>query len=48
MTRQWVTAIARGAPVRPDFTDGATIQRLMDAAKVSHATRRWVAVDEIG
>ncbi|MCB0147464.1 MAG: hypothetical protein KDE01_07405, partial [Caldilineaceae bacterium] len=48
MTRQWVSAIARGEPVRPDFADGATIQRVMDAAKLSHATRRWVAVDEIG
>lgn len=48
MARQWVSAIARGEPVRPDFADGAAIQRLMDAAKVSHATRRWVDVREIG
>ena len=48
MARQWVTGIARGEPVRPDFADGAIIQRVLDAAKLSHATRRWVAVDEIG
>lgn len=47
MARQWVTAIARGEPVRPDFADGAYIQRIMDAAQLSHATRRWVEVAEI-
>lgn len=48
MTRQWVSAIARGEHVRPDFRDGATIQRVMDAARLSHATRRWVEIGEIG
>ena len=48
MTRQWVSAIARGEHVRPDFADGATIQRIMDAARLSHATRRWVEIGEIG
>jgi predicted dehydrogenase len=48
MARRWVTAIARGEHVRPDFADGAIIQRVMDAIQLSHATRRWVAIDEIG
>ena len=47
MARQWVTAVARGEPIRPDFADGAAVQRIMEAAMLSHATRRWVAVDEI-
>jgi len=47
MARQWVTAIARGEAVRPDFADGAYIQRVMDAAKLSHARRQWVDVAEV-
>lgn len=47
MARQWVTAIAHGEAVRPDFADGAYIQRVMDAIKLSHATRRWVEVAAI-
>jgi len=48
MARQWVSAIAQGQSVRPDFADGASIQRIMDAAQRSHAERRWVGVEEIG
>ena len=44
MARQWVTAIAHGQPVRPDFADGAYIQRVMAAAQRSHAERRWIEV----
>jgi len=47
MARQWVTAIARGETLRPDFADGAYIQRVMDAVKLSHATRQWVDIAAI-
>ncbi len=47
MARQWVTAVAAGENVRPDFADGAYIQRVMDAAKLSHARRQWVDVSEV-
>jgi predicted dehydrogenase len=35
MTRQWVSAIAAGETVRPDFTDGLAVQRVLDAAVAS-------------
>lgn len=47
MARQWVSAIALDQPVTPDFHAGAYVQRVMDAAIASHATRRWVAVASI-
>lgn len=47
MARQWVTAIALDQPVAPDFHAGAYVQRVMDAAIASHASRRWVAVASI-
>jgi predicted dehydrogenase len=47
MTRQWVTAIALDQPVTPDFHAGAYVQRVMDAALVSHANRCWVKVESI-
>lgn len=47
MARAWVTAIAHGQPVRPDFADGAYIQRVMAAAQRSHHERRWIDVDDI-
>jgi predicted dehydrogenase len=47
MARQWVSAIADGQPVRPNFADGAAIQRVMDAARRSHDQGRWVDIEEI-
>ncbi|MBK8050793.1 MAG: hypothetical protein IPK16_29030 [Anaerolineales bacterium] len=47
MARRWVTAIAHQEPVWPDFAAGATIQRVMDAAILSHEERRWVETEEI-
>jgi predicted dehydrogenase len=47
MARAWVTAIAQGQPVRPDFADGAYIQRVMAAAQRSHSEGRWINVADI-
>jgi predicted dehydrogenase len=47
MTREFVTAVAERKPLRPDFHDGASVQRLLDAAVLSDKERRWVAVDSI-
>lgn len=47
MARQWVTGIVENKPLRPDFTDGAAIQRLIDAAQKSHHEKRWVEIEEI-
>jgi predicted dehydrogenase len=48
MTRQWVTAIAAGQPVEPDFATGARIQELVAAAVNSAATDgSWQAVPAI-
>jgi predicted dehydrogenase len=45
MTRQWVTAVAEGRPVEPDFATGARIQELVAAAITSAATDgSWQAV----
>jgi predicted dehydrogenase len=38
MTRGWITAIAEGRHVRPDFGDGLAVQRVVDAAVASAAT----------
>ena len=48
MARQFVTGIAEDKPLRPNFRDGAIIQRLIDAAVKSDTEKRWVSVDEIG
>ena len=53
MTREFVTLVAEGKPVaesrplRPDFHDGALVQRLLEAAVLSDKERRWVAVESI-
>jgi predicted dehydrogenase len=47
MTRQFLTAILLKDKVRPDFSDGARIQRLISAAQKSHAEGRRVDVEEI-
>lgn len=47
MTRDFVNGILKDRQVSPNFYDGARIQRLIDAAILSHQKRRWVAVNEI-
>lgn len=47
MTRQFVQAILDDQPATPDFHDGAAIQRVLDAAILSHKERRWVVIDEV-
>ena len=45
MTRQWVTAVAAGQHVEPDFATGARVQELVEAAVTSAATDgSWQAV----
>lgn len=38
MTRGWVTAVAEGRPIEPDFATGARVQQLVAAAITSAAT----------
>jgi predicted dehydrogenase len=47
MTQQFISGIIDKTPVRPDFADGARIQRLIAAAQMSHAEGRRVTVEEI-
>ena len=47
MTREFVTAVAEKKPLRPDFHDGALVQRLLEAAVLSDKEKRWVAVESI-
>jgi predicted dehydrogenase len=47
MTRGFITAIAEDKPIKPDFQDGAEVQRVLDAALKSHQERRWIDVDSI-
>jgi predicted dehydrogenase len=47
MTRQFITSIVEDKPVRPNFHDGAYIQRLIEAAVKSADERRWVDLEEI-
>ncbi len=47
MARQFIKGIVEDTPLRPDFHDGATIQRLTDAAVKSHHERCWVDVESI-
>lgn len=47
MGRGFITAIAEDKPVKPDFHDGASAQRVIDAALKSYAERRWIDVDSI-
>ena len=47
MTRRFITAIAEDKPIKPDFHDGASVQRVLDAALKSHEERRWIDVDSI-
>jgi predicted dehydrogenase len=47
MARGWLTNIAENKLIKPDFQDGAYVQRVIDAALKSHAERRWVDVESI-
>ncbi len=47
MTRDFVTAVALNRPIRPDFHDGAMVQRLLEAAVLSDKEGRRVAVESI-
>jgi predicted dehydrogenase len=47
MARGFITAIAEDKPIRPDFHDGASVQRIVDAALKSHQEHRWIDVDSI-
>jgi predicted dehydrogenase len=47
MARQFVKGIAENTPMKPDFHDGAYIQRLIDAAVKSARERCWVDVASI-
>lgn len=47
MVGDWVRTAAEGRRVRPDFEDGARVQRILDAALLSHAEGRRVRVAEI-
>lgn len=47
MTRQFISGIVSNTHIKPDFNDGAYIQRIVDAAVKSHAEQRTVRIDEI-
>lgn len=47
MTRGFITAVAKGERVEPDFAAGAEIQRLIEAALRSDVERRRVKLEEI-
>jgi predicted dehydrogenase len=47
MTRDFVTAVVENRPLRPNFHDGALVQRLLEAAVLSDKEKRWVAIDSI-
>lgn len=47
MARAWVAAATAGETIQPDFSVGAKIQRITDAALLASAERRWVDVAEI-
>ena len=47
MVGDFVEAVASGTECRPNFEDGASIQRILDAALLSAAEGRKVAIEEI-
>lgn len=47
MTGEFIEAVASGTKCRPDFEDGAEVQRILDAALLSAEQGRRVALDEI-
>jgi predicted dehydrogenase len=44
---QFLKSIWEDRPPQPDLTDGLYVQRLMAAAEISSAARRWVTLDEV-
>ena len=44
---QFLKAIWEDRPTQPDLVDGLYVQRLMAAAELSSAGRRWVRLDEV-
>ena len=40
----WLTALAEGSSIRPDFRDGLLNQRVLDAAERASRSRRWETV----
>jgi predicted dehydrogenase len=44
---QFLKSIWEDRPPRPDLVDGLYVQRLMAAAELSSAGRRWVKLDEM-
>lgn len=44
--RDFLTAIETGRPVWPTFRDGLEVWRLIEAARASHATGGWVALED--
>lgn len=47
MTREFISAILKGEQVDPDLAAGARIQRILDAALLSHQQGRRVLIEEI-
>lgn len=47
MAREFISAILQETPICPSFQEGAMIQRLLEAAVISHQERRWVTLSEI-
>jgi predicted dehydrogenase len=47
MVGDFVEAVASGKECRPNFEDGACIQRILDAALRSSSEGRKVAIEEI-
>ncbi len=47
MTRAFVTAVAEGGRVRPDFADGLAVQRVLEAADWSARQGRRVTIEEV-
>ncbi|HZS91719.1 MAG TPA: Gfo/Idh/MocA family oxidoreductase [Chloroflexota bacterium] len=47
MAREFISAIAENKPLRPNFHDGAYVQKLVECALLSHREGRRVAVGEL-
>ena len=47
MARAFVTAVANGETVSPSFKEGAYIQRMLEAALLSHRERKWIDLETL-
>ncbi len=47
LASRFIDAIERRAPASPDFADGYRVQCLLDAARRSHNTQRWLNSEEL-